>query len=160
MFPLYNEKHMRHVFCIGFIVLSSLSVAQSPHRSDDFSITLERIGCLGICPDYKVTILGSGAVRYEGRFYVRVKGVRQTTVPVADVKGLIQKLRDENFFHWKERTVVCVDYPEVLITATLNGRRKHVLEGCRTPGKILELANEIDRISGAKSWGESVLNSC
>jgi hypothetical protein len=85
-----------------------------------------------------------------------VKGVRQTTVPVADVKGLIQKLRNENFLHWKERTVVCVDYPEVHITATLDGRWKHVLEGCQTPGKILELADELDRISGAKSWGKSV----
>jgi hypothetical protein len=27
-----------------------------------------------------------------------------------------------------------------------------VLEGCNSPGKILRLANEVDRISGAERW--------
>jgi len=34
----------------------------------------------------------------------------------------------------------------VHITATLKGRRKHVVEGCNLPGKILGLAHEIDMV--------------
>jgi hypothetical protein len=45
-----------------------------------------------------------------------------------------------------------VDGPEVKITATLNGKHKQVLEVCNEPGKVLELAEELDRISGSKRW--------
>ncbi len=48
--------------------------------------------------------------------------------------------------------MVCVDFPEARITATLNGQHKHVLEGCNSPGQVLTLADEIDRISGTRAW--------
>jgi hypothetical protein len=48
--------------------------------------------------------------------------------------------------------MVCVDFPEVHITATFKAQHKHVLEGCNSPGQVLSLAEEIDRISGAKVW--------
>jgi uncharacterized protein DUF6438 len=134
-------------------LLSTLATAQpDPTPANDFSITLERIGCLGSCPDYKVTIHGDGSVQYEGRFYVRVEGVRKKTIRPLAVQKLIRKLEDDDFVHWEEKNKVCVDFPEVHITATLNGRTKRVLEGCNTPGKVLQLANEIDKISGAKGW--------
>lgn len=81
-----------------------------------------------------------------------IEGVREQTIPQADVHKLIRKLGDEHFFHWEEKKQVCVDFPEVLITATLNGQRKQVLEGCNSPGNVLNLANEIDRIFGATRW--------
>ena len=85
--------------------------------SSDFSITLKRVGCLGSCPDYTVTIRGSGAVQYAGRSYVAVEGVREHTIPLTDVQKLVKKLGDEDFFHWEENKQVCVDFPEVHITA-------------------------------------------
>ena len=109
-----------------------------------------------ILSGYKVTIRGNGSVRYEGRLFVREKGVREKTIPISEVKKLIQKLRDDDFLHWKEETEVCVDYPQVRISAVLDAKRKRLLEGCQTPGKILQLADEIDGISGAKNWGENV----
>jgi hypothetical protein len=85
-----------------------------------------------------------------------VVGVRKYTIPQSGVQKLVQKLRDEDFLHWTEKTDLCVDYPEVKITATLNGQHKQVLEGCKAPGKVLELADEIDRISGSHRWTEKV----
>jgi len=123
-----------------------------PQPDKDFSITLERIGCVGSCPDYKITIRGNGTVRYEGHAYVSVEGIRNTTVPVSVVQSLQQKLRDEDFLHWPEQKEVCVDFPEVSITATFNGQRKQVLEGCNQAGRVLQLASEIDRTSGAERW--------
>ena len=32
----------------------------------DLKITLERAGCFGFCPDYKLTITADGAVVFEG----------------------------------------------------------------------------------------------
>ena len=138
---------------IALSLLFTLQLAaQTSTASGDFSITLERVGCLGSCPDYTVTILGNGSVKYEGRAYVRTKGVRNKTIPVSAVHKLIQRLKDEGFFQWDEEKKVCVDFPEVHIAASLEGRQKQVLEGCNRRGQVLRLADEIDKISGAKEW--------
>jgi hypothetical protein len=50
------------------------------------------------------------------------------------------------------KKLVCVDFPAVDITATLNGQQKYVLEGCDLSGQVLNLVKEIDRLSGAKAW--------
>ncbi|MGA3052803.1 MAG: DUF6438 domain-containing protein [Candidatus Korobacteraceae bacterium] len=134
------------------ILVALLSAAQTGPVADDFSVTLERVGCLGSCPDYKVTILANGSVEYEGRAYVRIEGTRRSTIPASTVQTLVKKLRDEDFSHWEEKKQVCLDFPEVHITVMMNGRRKHVLEGCNSPGKVLALADEIDKISGTKHW--------
>jgi hypothetical protein len=125
---------------ICFLVAPVLE-AQPSSLSVRFFITLERIGCLGSCPDYKVTILGNGSVQYIGRAYVRVDGFRTKTVPVKAVQKLVERLRDEDFFHWEEKEQVCLDFPEVHITVSLDGQQKRVLEGCNSPGKLLALAS-------------------
>jgi hypothetical protein len=129
-----------------------LSVAQSSNSSNKFKITLERTGCLGSCPWYQVTILGNGNVKYKGTAYVRIEGVRQTTIPSTTVDKLIQELKNKDFFHWKNKTYVCVDFPEVQITATLDGQSHKIIEGCDTPGRVLALAKEIDAVSGVDRW--------
>ena len=136
-----------------FLIFFGLQLtAQGNAPASDFSITLDRTGCLGFCPWYSITILGDGSVRYDGKAYVHVEGTHTKTIPVADVNKLTHTLRDEDFFHWEEKTDVCVDYSEVRITASLNGHQKQVLEGCSAPGKVLALADDIDTISGTKNW--------
>jgi hypothetical protein len=148
----YNETKMRIAFCTVFVFLALQSVAQTGPATSDFSITLERVGCLGSCPDYKVTILGNGSVQYEGRAYVQTEGIQKKTIPASAVQKLIEELEHKRFFQWQEKKTVCVDYPEVHITATLRSQHKHVLEGCNSPGQVLRFADEIDRIAGAKAW--------
>lgn len=143
---------MRVALCVAVILLALPSSAQPRVSTDDFSITLERIGCLGSCPDYKVSIQNDGTLHYEGRDYVHVKGIREKKLPLEVMQRLARRLQEEDFFHWEEKKSVCLDFPETHITATLNGTRKHVVEGCNTPGKILKLANEIVKITGVKRW--------
>jgi hypothetical protein len=145
---------MRVALCIAviFIIIALPSSTQSKAPADDFSLTLERIGCLGSCPDYKVTIQSDGTLQYEGRAYVHVEGVRKKKLPLGVVQRLAQRLQEEDFLHWEEKKSVCIDFPETHITATLNGVRKRVMEGCNAPGKVLKLANEIERITGIKRW--------
>lgn len=150
---LFTTLIGRAIVRLALIMLVALiSAAQSGSVADDFSITLERVGCLGSRPDYKVTVLANGSVEYEGRAYVRIEGTRRSTIPASTVQKLVQRLRDEDFFHWEEKQQVCLDFPEAHITVTMNERRKHVLEGCNSPGKVLALADEIDRISGTTHW--------
>lgn len=105
---------------------------------------------MGNCPDYRVTIHGDGSVVYEGRFYAAVKGIRKTRISPDAVEKLVRKLHDVDFLNWKEKEVLCVDYPETRISATIDGQKNEVIEGCSQPGRILNLADEIDKISGAK----------
>ena len=147
----YNEN-MRLASCIFLLVFNLQLSPQSNVPAADFSLTLERTGCEGFCPWYSVTILSDGSVRYEGKAYVHREGSRKKTIQVSDVNKLIHELRNEDFFHWEEKTDLCVDYPEVRITASLNGQHKQVLEGCSAPGKVLALAQEIDTISGTRNW--------
>lgn len=85
-------------------------------------------------------------MRYEARAYVHTEGVHKKTIPASAVRKLIEKLRNEGFFQWEEKDMVCVEFP-IDIMADLNGQHKHVLEGCNSPGQVLSLADEIDRIS-------------
>jgi len=126
-----------------------VSPAQAP---DDFSITLQRTGCLGSCPDYEVTILRDGKVKYRGQAYVGITGLRERAISETAVQRLARRLEAERFFEWDETDRVCLDLPEVHITANAGGRSKHVLEGCKQPGKILALAKEIDRAAGTQRW--------
>jgi hypothetical protein len=143
---------MRVASCIAVVCVALAFSAQSRASSDDFSLTLERSGCLGTCPDYKVTIQSNGTLHYEGRFYVHAKGIREKKLPRKVVQRLAQRLQDEDFFHWEQQGGVCLDSPETHITAVLSGTRKDVVEGCNTPGRILNLANEIEKITGIKRW--------
>ena len=138
---------------VAFVFSSFLTVQVCAQRSgvpEDFSLTLERIGCLGECPDYKVTIRADGTVLYVGRAYVMVQRARSRKMKPADLQKLIAKLEEVKFFEWQTKDLVCVDFPEVHIAATIAGRHNKVLEGCKTPGKILELAKFIDKVSGVK----------
>lgn len=99
-----------------------------------------------------ITIHGDGSVLYEGRYYVKTQGSRKNSISTSKVQTLVDRLRKQDFFSWVEKKKVCVDFPEVDITVIFNGQHKRVLEGCNDPGPVLALADEIDRISGAKHW--------
>src|SRR4051812_26504311 len=115
--------------------------AQRPSESDNFTVTVRRVGCFGVCPEYEVKIFGDGRVRYKGHLYVKVKGVHETKISEADVQKVRRKLEDVHFFDWVETDKVCVDLPEVHITAIAGKQRKHVVEGCDSNGRIPVLAD-------------------
>jgi len=143
------------VICAALVIALASATpfcAQDDANLADFSITLKRTACLGACPDYEVTIHGNGRVRYQGNWYVRVKGVRERVIPIPNVQKLARRLEAVQFFAWHETDLVCLDFPEVRINASLGPRRNHVLEGCNTPGKVLALAAEIDRTAGTNRW--------
>lgn len=87
-----------------------------------------------------------------GRYYVQVQGTRTKKLPPVVMRELIQRLNEEDFFSWEEKKLSCVDFPETHISVTLNGRQKHVMEGCNAPGKVLKLAKEIEKVTGVGRW--------
>lgn len=107
---------------------------------------------MGTCPVYKVSILRDGYVKYEGRAYVRVKGVREGKIPISSIEKLTQTLQHEDFFQWEKSYGSCVDVPTVKISAAIGEQHNEVLEGCLAPSKVLELAKQIDDLAKTKRW--------
>lgn len=137
---------------LAILLLCIPSLAKSEAIPKDFSITLQRIGCVGTCPDYKITIFGSGLVVYEGKADVAVNGRRKGTISLSFVRDLVRKLKEENVFAWEQTNMVCVDYPEISIAIIFGGKTKRLLEGCQQPGKVMNLAGYIDKLSNAQHW--------
>jgi hypothetical protein len=142
---------MRRSLLLVF-ALTLLLPGKAETAAEPFSIKLEREGCLGPCPGYTITIHEDGRVEYEGLYYVKVVGARKTAVSPVALQKLIRKLQKEHVLEWEEKDYVCLDYSQVKISLTLNGKSKHLIEGCEKPGKVLELAKEIDRFTGSKRW--------
>lgn len=73
-------------------------------------------------------------------------------IPQTEVRKFVQRLHRENFFEWSENAKRCWDVPQTRITVKLSGQTKYVRDTCDSPGKVLDLAHEIDRISGTDRW--------
>jgi hypothetical protein len=114
---------------IGLVLSACAPVAAPPHTEGPVQITLNRTPCFGFCPDYTVTISGDGEVRYEGRHFVNVVGVRTATIPRAEVAALLAQFDAVDFAHLRdEYRGQMTDLPTTTITLVRNGRRKAVVD--------------------------------
>ena len=133
---------------------SSLSKAQS---TKDVLITLERTACFGTCPVYSVTIKGDGAVVYDGKDFVEVKGKAETTITQDQIDELISEFEKIDYFSLKdsytERTIT--DSPTVLTSISINGKTKaieHYHGDFSAPEKLKYLEDRIDEIINSDQW--------
>lgn len=104
---------------------------------------MQRTACYGRCPVYAVEIHENGQVKYTGKEFVKIKGVRQSNVPPANVELLAAALRHVKFEQMQEKyqfeTDGCInmptDFPSFSISVTKAGRTKTVAfyTGCRGP---------------------------
>jgi hypothetical protein len=132
-------------------------------------ITLLRSsGCLGVCPGYRVEIRGSGAVTYEGKRNVVVKGTYHWQIDPRAVTGLLDQFRRAKYFKLKGYYELGVSDDPVYVTSlSIGAQRKFVLEeGARVrdlfaasgeqlpeiPPVTAQLEDAIDRVSGVLSW--------
>jgi Domain of unknown function (DUF6438) len=147
----------------------SFSYAQEPIPKD-LLITLERTGCYGPCPFYKVTIDSSGSVTFTAQFDDLKKGLvtkepMKGSVTVSELRQLIAAFKEINFFSLRRQygysdkydptpgcPQVATDNPTVITSLMLGGRFKEVrhYHGCRGAeilGKLRNLESLIDEIA-------------
>lgn len=141
---------MRRYYLVLLPLLSVWASAQ-PALPDDAEIILQRTGCLGTCPEYKLTIRANGSVVYEGRNYVHTRGVRKGNINISAVEALVQKFIDANFFDMRGGGIAS-DAPVTTVSFTLDGRRNEVREGCTCPPEVVKLEGEIDKAAGSERW--------
>jgi len=141
---------MRRILTIFFLCLSGMCCA-------DDSISLERTGCFGSCPAYKVTIDARGGVTYEGKSCVAVVGLRKTSVPTFRFQRILREAENLSFWNFKSKYDLrdCYtdagDLPTIAISISRNGNSKSVsyYTGCADKSfpelsKMSALAIDID----------------
>jgi hypothetical protein len=131
----------------------------------DLIIVLERGVCFGTCPAYKLTITANGSVEFEGRHFVKKKGVVRATISREQLKHLVTEFEKARYFTLQDRYVdegdgcakVLTDSPSVNTSITIAGKTKSVehYHGCKGPlvlEQLTVLENRIDEVVNASQW--------
>ncbi len=124
--------------------------------TSNVDITLERSGCYGTCPAYKITVSTKGLF-FDGYQYVAVKGKRSDTVIPADVRKLAQRFVDANFYSMDDRYIAPItDNPGYTLTISIDGVSKQVVDyvgqEVGMPAVIKDLEQAVDAFADTKRW--------
>ena len=148
-------------------VVSSYRAAGVP--AAEVIVTLERTGCLGSCPVYKLTLNGTGEVIYEGRRFVKSSGSYSSRIAEKSVLELANSLLTRRFFDAGEeyaghdriyrrdgrlivtRTVV-QDGPSMVLSLTIGRYTRTVRVKDSDPLRLGEVADAIDRAADVENW--------
>jgi len=120
-------------------------------------ITLDRTGCLGTCPSYRVELHGDGTVLYDGRSFIAIEGRHRGTVPDENVRELVNQFRDADYYSLRNEYVLGVtDAPTYETSITIDGRLKKVkdYEGLQMgmPMAVSDLEISIDHLADTERW--------
>lgn len=121
------------------------------------TIRLERGGCLGSCPDYRVEISGSGEIRYDGNRLVLVEGHHGAKVDPMRVAALVEQFRKADFWSLRPQYVAPItDNPGYRLTLTIDGQSKVVIDYVGQmvgmPAVVTALEKAVDDTAGVARW--------
>jgi hypothetical protein len=127
------------------------------NEHSEVRILLERWGCLGACPSYRVEIRSDGTASYEGYEYVDEVGPRQGAIDQAEFAALLERFRGARFYALlDEYTTGGADLPTYRLTIDIDGQRASVADydGIRAgmPLVVRDLQDEVDRIANSEQW--------
>jgi ankyrin repeat protein len=120
-------------------------------------ITLNRTGCFGTCPSYKVEVHGDGSVLYEGHGDVTFTGSHHGLVPQANVIELVKLFEQADYFSLADDyTASVTDNPTQTTSIEMDGRRKELVDyvglAAGMPLSARKLEEAVDRLSGSARW--------
>jgi hypothetical protein len=131
----------------------------------DTLITLERTGCFGPCPEYKLTISADGTVTFEGRRFVKKVGTVKSVISKEQVRELLAAFMKINYFDLRDRyegpgdgcKQWATDHPSAITSIRTNGKSKSVWHyyGCRGVEVLAELEKleqAIDDAANSAHW--------
>ena len=99
--------------------------------ADSFSVTLQRTGCFGSCPDYAVSLKGpkdgQAAVSFEATAYSDVTGKHKWRIDPAAVSALIDTARQTQIWSARDAyTADVTDLPLYRLSVTVGGQTKTI----------------------------------
>lgn len=137
-------------------------------------VSLERTACYGFCPEYTVTVLATGEVRFEGRRSVAVVGVAQDHLTRDQMQRILSAINAADVFALRDSyateldgcPAVWTDNPSAIIRVRAGERVKTIRHylGCRDlnekhpelertyPHGLTDLEEAIDSIIDTSRW--------
>lgn len=135
-----------------FYIYPKLTQPQSTEFKD-VVISLERTGCYGTCPSYQLTVYGDGKVVYNGINHVKKKGLRRSRISQNQVMELVTEIKDIDYFSLRDSYDAPIeDKSSVITSATIDGQTKKVVDLYSAPKELIELENNIDKITDSSKW--------
>lgn len=127
------------------------------------AVRLERTACFGSCPVYTLSISRSGAVRFDGKKFVRHTGPDSAKISPAAVDSLLAEMSEAGFYDFEERYTsgapacgrYATDLPSAVTSATDGSRSRRIQHdhGCSgAPPALSRLERRIDEVAGAARW--------
>jgi hypothetical protein len=141
------------------ILIASLFLRNE--KDDKPVITLERSQCLGTCPAYELNIYSNGTVKFIGAAYVLVRDTVVGKISVDSVHALLDEAQKIGFFQFQDEYRNCnygnvgetvTDLPTTIVTVTMNGLTKKVLDYYCAPESLPQLESHIDRATRSLRW--------
>ena len=131
-----------------------------PRDISSVSIEMSRGPCFGSCPIYSLTLHGDGLVEYRGTRFVRVKEKQTAQISMEQLMQVLRDLDRMRFFAVEDRAFQwCFDSSSASISVSVDGRQKRVTtDNCNVGGedgtkaRFLQMADEIDTITGSEQW--------
>jgi len=143
-------------------IQAALAATQAP---PDTLIILQRDGCEGPCPVYRLVLFADGTILYQGQYHVRRTGLLKGSIaPEAlikllvdiDASGFFQLANNYGDGNTKNCDTVDNGRPLITLTVSSKGRAKTVLHHhrCRgaVPDRITALEDRIDQAAGTAQW--------
>ncbi|MCS7074347.1 MAG: DUF6438 domain-containing protein [Bacteroidia bacterium] len=148
---------MKSWFQIGFLSFllllgckTSKSTQGGETNKKPVVLGLERTGCKGTCPIYKMTILEDGTVNYNGKMFVKNVGNFTKKIKLSDLRELKKQAEEAGFFKLEDRyeDKGIADLPSFLITYSNGKQTKTILCHRNYPESLGKLAAAIEKVVG------------
>jgi hypothetical protein len=111
---------------------------------------LQRTGCYGTCPIYKLQIYGNGNAVYEAGRFSKVKpklGIYEKQLSRETINDLVKTFEEAKFWDLQnEYTDNVSDLPTTYITFKNNGKSKRITDYYNTPPQLKRLEGILDAI--------------
>lgn len=118
---------------------------------------LQRTGCYGTCPIYKLQIYGNGNAIYEAGRFSKVKpklGIYEKQLSRETINDLVKTFEEAKFWELQnEYTDNVSDLPTTYITFKNNGKSKRITDYYNTPAQLKRLEEILDAIiASEEGW--------
>ncbi len=114
---------------------------------DSLFFKIERTSCFGRCPTYEISVFNSGYVLYHGKRNVKLIGFYQTFIGDEQLKLILQKAQEADFFNLDEKyDGNMTDVPSTITVLQQNDNIKLVVDRVRGPEQLKQFQREMDEL--------------
>ncbi len=130
-------------------VISNTAPAAKPTREE--LATIQRDGCYGWCPIYKLTVFRDGTVEYTGERFVKTTGAATWTITQTEVAAIETLFADAHYGELRDKYLSydVTDGPSTITSHTRDGRTKRIehYSGDQTsPKELVRVEEGLDKL--------------